>query len=186
MTDISRIEIDRRYYDTVYYGQHAERLVRKDRFTRVKVDRVRRLLDPRSGELIVDLGCGVGTMMTLLASSGAAMIGMDFSQESLRVARGWFAREVPHGMFRAFCSDGRAIALRNCSVDGVMAVDFTEHLDDTILFAMANEVYRILKPGGRFVVYTPAPRIFLNGSRSAIFFSRRTSRTSGCAPWNNT
>jgi len=149
-------EIDRNYYDKTYYAKHLERLARKDRFTRVRVKRVFSLLQPAQGERIVDLGTGVGTMMVLLASSGATIVGMDYSPESLRIARKNFTREEPLRSFLGVCCDGRDIAVTSSSVDGVMAIDFTEHLDDTLLVPTVREVFRILKPGGRFVVYTPS------------------------------
>jgi SAM-dependent methyltransferase len=148
--------IDRNYYNRDYYLKHLDRLSKRDRFTRVKVSRVLALLSPRAGERIIDLGSGVGTMMALLASSGASMIGVDYSPDSLQLAKAGFLREVPERVFRGICCDGRAIAVRDDSIDGIMAVDFTEHLDDDMLVPTVREVFRVLKKGGRFVVYTPS------------------------------
>lgn len=147
--------IDRAYYNQDYYRKHIDRFDRKDRFTKVKVERVRSLLVPRQGELIVDLGSGVGTMAALLASSGSVMIGMDYSPYSLHCAQASFSKEAPDRVFRGICCDGRDIAVRDETIDGVMAVDFTEHLDDAMLLPTVREVFRVLKKGGRFVVYTP-------------------------------
>jgi SAM-dependent methyltransferase len=148
--------IDRNYYDRKYYEGHLKRLSGKDHFTKVKVDRVRSLLSPLPGELIMDLGCGVGTMMALLASSGAKMIGVDYSTASLSLAKQSYHQKVESSIFRGICSDGRAIGIQNDSIDGIMAVDFTEHLDDDFLNPMIADVYRVLKPNGRFVIYTPS------------------------------
>jgi SAM-dependent methyltransferase len=147
--------IDRTYYNREYYVKHVDRFDRKDRFTMVKVSRVRSLLLPRKNELIMDLGSGVGTMMSLLAPSGAHMIGMDYSSDSLMLARVCFEKEAPGLVFRGICCDGRDIAVRDGSIDGIMAVDFTEHLNDAMLRPTVHEVFRILKKGGRFVIYTP-------------------------------
>ncbi len=148
-------EIDRHYYTRGYYLKHIDRLDKKDRFTRVKVSRVLSLLKPRQGERIVDIGSGVGTMMVMLAPSGASMIGMDYSFESLLLTKANFLKNCPRLTFRGICGDGRGIALENDSVDAVMAADFTEHLDDETLRPTVREVFRILKKGGRFVIYTP-------------------------------
>ncbi len=144
------------YYNPAYYSKHLERLEKKDRFTKVKIKRVTSLLGPAAGERIVDLGCGVGTMMILLAPSEATIIGIDYSPDSLSLARACFAREEPTRSFKGVCCDGRALALRSGSVDGVMAVDFTEHLEDDLLVPTVREVHRILKDGGRFILYTPS------------------------------
>jgi len=156
MTSKTTIEIDRKYYNNSYYEGHLKRLSGKDHFTKVKVSRVKVLLDPQKGDRIIDLGCGVGTMMTLLSDCGATMIGIDYSTDSLSIAKECFQQEVHEGIFRGICSDGRAIGIQNDSIDGIMAVDFTEHLDDGFLIPTIAEVYRILKPNGRFVIYTPS------------------------------
>jgi cyclopropane fatty-acyl-phospholipid synthase-like methyltransferase len=148
--------IDRRYYDRGYYGKHLDRFEKKDRFTRVKVSRVLALLAPKEGERIVDLGCGVGTMMAFCASTGAFLIGMDYSSDSLALARECFGKQATDRVFRGICCDGRMMPVKEGSVDGIMAVDFTEHLDDATLAPTIGEAFRILRKGGRFVIYTPS------------------------------
>jgi ubiquinone/menaquinone biosynthesis C-methylase UbiE len=156
MANSASAGIDRNYYDKDYYAKHLERLAKKDRFTRVRVKRVFSLLRPKQGERIIDLGTGVGTMMVLLASSGATIVGMDYSYDSLQLAKKNFRQKEPKRLFLGVCCDGRDIAVTNSSVDGVMAIDFTEHLDDSLFVPTVLEVFRILKPGGRFIVYTPS------------------------------
>jgi trans-aconitate 2-methyltransferase len=45
------------------------------------------LLDPKSGERILDLGCGTGYLTNLIARSGAEVIGMDNSKEMIDKAK---------------------------------------------------------------------------------------------------
>ena len=47
-----------------------------------------RLLDPQPGELILDLGCGDGTLTARIAEAGARVIGLDSSPEMVEAARG--------------------------------------------------------------------------------------------------
>jgi SAM-dependent methyltransferase len=147
--------IDRAYYDNTYYVGHLARLTRHDRFTRVKVQRAMSLLTPQAGELVVDLGSGVGTITAHLSKIGVRVFSMDYSFASLRLAARALKEIGRDEAFAGICCDGGNIALADCSIDGVTAVDFTEHIDDTLLDAVARDVFRILKPGGRFVVYTP-------------------------------
>jgi len=148
--------ITRRYYDETYYAKHEQRLKHGNRFTKVKIGRVFSLLRPQKGELLLDLGSGVGTIMIALAQSGAITMGLDYSQKSLLIARRHFQGEIPGEPFKGVCSDGRSMGIRDCAFDGVAAIDFTEHLDDTFLEPTFAEVYRILKKGGRLAVYTPS------------------------------
>jgi 23S rRNA (uracil1939-C5)-methyltransferase len=54
---------------------------------RVLVSRAIRLLDPRPGERIADLFCGLGNFSLPLASTGARVIGFEGSQELVKRAR---------------------------------------------------------------------------------------------------
>jgi len=45
------------------------------------------VLDPQSGELILDLGCGTGHLTKTIAESGARVIGIDSSPRMIEMAR---------------------------------------------------------------------------------------------------
>jgi len=148
--------ITREYYDASYYRSHMLRLAQNDRFTRVKVRRVFQLLKPRPSELILDLGSGVGTIMIAISDAGATPVGLDYSFRSLQLAQENYKKSRPDSNFMGVCCDGRFFSLRDGSLDAVAAVDFTEHLNDTTLLATLEEVFRVLKKDGRFVLYTPS------------------------------
>jgi SAM-dependent methyltransferase len=147
--------ISRKYYDETYYAGHVRRLRSNDRFTRVKIQRLFDLLVPEKDELILDLGSGVGTVLIALANVGANAMGFDYSFKSLCIAKANYGGHFSVQSFRALCCDGTNIGIRSNSLDAIAAVDFTEHLDDAMLVPTLAEVYRILKRGGRFVMYTP-------------------------------
>lgn len=154
--DAGSSQITRAYYDESYYVRHADRLYKNDRFTRVKVKRVFDLLRPRPHEVILDLGSGVGTIMIALSKLQVRPIGLDYSKQSLTLAKGYFNDSNFGSSFWGVCCDSRNIGLKNESLDGIAAVDFTEHLDDAFLAATLSETYRILKKGGRLALYTPS------------------------------
>lgn len=47
----------------------------------------KQLVKPSSPSLMVDLGCGTGTLTTMMANNGLEMIGIDLSDEMLNIAR---------------------------------------------------------------------------------------------------
>lgn len=101
---------------------------------------VARLLDPRDGERILDLGCGDGVLSTELALSGARITGVDASPELVIAAR---ARGVD-----AHVMDGHALAFED-SFDAVFsnaALHWMQQPDRVLA-----GVRRALRPGGRFV-----------------------------------
>ena len=59
-------------------------------------DRIYPLLGNLSGQLVLDLGCGIGDQAADLARLGAEVIGVDMNESLVEVAR---AREIPRARF---------------------------------------------------------------------------------------
>jgi cyclopropane fatty-acyl-phospholipid synthase-like methyltransferase len=155
MANSTSANIGRTYYDRSYYAGHNKRLSDNDKFTAVKIQRMLSLLRPKTGEIVLDLGSGVGTIMIALAKRGIKTVGLDYSWKSLMYAHENFGKAIGHDVFRGLCCDGRSMALAFESLDAIVAIDFTEHLDDAFLTLTLSEAHRILKKGGRLAIYTP-------------------------------
>ncbi|MCA8953848.1 MAG: metalloregulator ArsR/SmtB family transcription factor [Planctomycetes bacterium] len=97
------------------------------------------------GPLVADLGCGTGFLADWLAGHGARVIGVDHSERMLVEAgrRAQHAIELRQGEFDA-------LPLGDAEVDGAFANLVWHHLPDHD--AAAREVFRVLRPGGTFVV----------------------------------
>lgn len=117
--------------------------------TRFKDRHFLRLLDPRPGERVLDVGCGVGYLCEVLARGGDGrhIVGVDPSLESIRACR-----ELAPGAFMA--GDALALPFRASSFDCVALSDVIEHLADPD--QALGEIRRVIKPGGRLVLSTPA------------------------------
>jgi len=104
------------------------------------------LLNPRPGELILDIGCGDGTLTAKIGEAGARAIGLDSSPEMVEAAR---ARGVD-----AFLADAEALDLdaqveRFGRFDAVFSNAALHWMLDPD--AVATGVFGVLKEGGRFV-----------------------------------
>jgi SAM-dependent methyltransferase len=104
------------------------------------------LLAPKSGELIVDLGCGDGALTAQIAEAGARVIGLDASEAMVEAAR---LRGID-----AFVADAQALdlesqALRFGQFDAAFSNAALHWMLDPD--AVASGVFAILRPGGRFV-----------------------------------
>jgi ubiquinone/menaquinone biosynthesis C-methylase UbiE len=123
---------------------------------RVKADMMRRMLDPRSGEAVLDLGCGAGKLAVFAGSGGARPAGVDVAPFFLPRA----AREVD-----LVLGDLRRLPFRKASFPRAYSLDVLEHLDEGGLQDVLVESRRTVGPAGRLFVYTHA----MESSRLARF-----------------
>jgi ubiquinone/menaquinone biosynthesis C-methylase UbiE len=99
-------------------------------------------LSPLYGRYILDVGCGKGRFARRLSERGAKVIGIDASAGMLAEARG-----MPRARATA-----RRLPFGRASFDGATAIEVIEHLAPEALDHVFEEVLRVLKPGGTFVV----------------------------------
>ncbi len=107
-------------------------------------------LAPKSGERILDAGCGTGRHFATLRRAGSKVFGVDFSLGMLRIAR----RQFPQAPL-LLADLQKALPLANNYFDAVLCALVGEHLDP--LHRVFREMHRVLRPGGRLVfsVYHP-------------------------------
>jgi SAM-dependent methyltransferase len=101
---------------------------------------VLRLLGPRAGDRILDLGCGDGPLTKRIAETGAKVVGVDPSAEFV-----WAAK--------ALGLDARVMAGEDLNFDAEFDAVFSNAAIHWIRGQdeMIDGVQRALKPGGRFV-----------------------------------
>ncbi len=98
------------------------------------------LLNPQSGERILDLGCGDGVLTEKLVAAGASVLGTDIEDDMIAAARarGLDVRKL----------DGQVLDFAG-EFDAVFTNAALHWMPDQA--AVAAGVFRALKPGGRFV-----------------------------------
>lgn len=111
------------------------------------------LLGDVSGKTVLDYGCGAGENSVLIASHGAAkVVGIDISPELVELGE---KRLALHGFAEnAELRVGSAheLPLADGSVDVVFGMAILHHLD---LQLASDEVFRVLKKGGRAIFLEP-------------------------------
>jgi len=95
---------------------------------------------------VLDLGCGCGYESMRLASAGADVVGLDFSAESVRIAR------ERCGQCRFELCDFRELDDRHGTFDGVFAAGSIIHIAPGEWPDLAARIARILRPDGRLLV----------------------------------
>lgn len=104
-----------------------------------------RLKTPDSRLSILDVGCGTGANLEMLAQFGDAE-GVDVSDDALEFCRRK-GLTVRKGLAETLPFDGETF-------DITTALDVIEHLDDDI--AGLREMHRVTKTGGRSLFFVPA------------------------------
>jgi SAM-dependent methyltransferase len=111
---------------------------------------------------ILDVGCGTGANLEMLSRFGDAE-GIDISHDALS-----FCRE--RGLSNVRWGEVERIPFENETFDLVTALDVVEHLDDDV--GGLKEIYRVLRPGGRALLFVPA-FMFLWGVQDDVSHHRR-------------
>lgn len=96
------------------------------------------------GTVLVD-GCGVGMYLARIVPFARLPIGLDIELPRVKEARAYCPNML--------CGVGEFLPLQNESVDLIYSHEVLEHVQDDR--ACVQEMARVLKPGGRIVLFCP-------------------------------
>ena len=114
---------------------------------------------------ILDVGCGTGANLLMLSQYGDAE-GVGVSEDALA-----FCHE--RGLEKVKLGAAEALPYDDGTFDLVTALDVVEHLDDDL--AGLREMRRVLRPGGRVLLFVPT-FMFLWGLQDDVSHHRRRYR----------
>ena len=115
---------------------------------------------------VIDLGCGSGTFTYLLQRSGYDCVGLDISGKLVEVGR------RRHAGLELLQGDIEYVPFADASFDGVLLSGVVHHFPDPS--RCAAEVFRILRPQGRFFAFDPNrmnPFMWLYRDPASPFYS---------------
>ncbi|MDH4213445.1 MAG: class I SAM-dependent methyltransferase [Candidatus Thorarchaeota archaeon] len=102
---------------------------------------------PEKG-VVLDIGCGGGPILKILAQRGFVVKGIDFSKGMLEIAR----RNVPEA--ELFFGDVTKTEFENASFDGIISTYALIHIHRDLHFELYKKMHRWLRPGGINLVGT--------------------------------
>lgn len=113
-----------------------------------------------NGKRVLDIGCGNGFLLSMLAREGRNVLGIESNEQMIELAK----RLTPGlPVLQGFAEEIDEL-LPNTIVDVVVMIDVLEHLQDDA--GMVQKIYRHLTPGGQLIVIVPAFQ-YLYGKRDA-------------------
>jgi SAM-dependent methyltransferase len=101
------------------------------------------------GERVLEIGCGTGADLLQFAKHGAVATGIDITSEHLKLAR-----ERVGSRAQVLYADATNIPFKAASFDYVYSHGVLHHIDRPRL--VVEEIFRLLRPGGRFNVHVYA------------------------------
>ena len=114
---------------------------------------------------ILDVGCGTGANLLMLSNYGEAE-GVDVSEDALEFCRA-------RGLDKVKLGAAEELPYEDGTFDLVTAFDVVEHMDDDL--AGLTEMRRVLRPGGRVLLFVPT-FMFLWGLQDDVSHHRRRYR----------
>jgi SAM-dependent methyltransferase len=125
-----------------------------------------RLTEASHGARVADLGCGSGAFTALLRDAGYRVVGIDISPKLIAVGREKYpGLELLEG-------DVENLPFEAGSMDAVLLSGLVHHFPDPR--RCAAEVFRVLRPGGRFMAFDPNrmnPFMWLYRDHASPFYS---------------
>jgi SAM-dependent methyltransferase len=110
-----------------------------------RLDMIANAAGNRIGGIVLENGCGVGMYVQKLSGFGGRVIGLEYDLERATEA-GLNSKEIVNAA-------GEFIPLPASTFDLILSHEVIEHVQDDC--AAISEMIRVLKPGGRAVIFCP-------------------------------
>ena len=101
----------------------------------------------KQGDRVLEIGCGIGTIVFELAKQGFDVRGTDISQVAVEYGRGKYRG------IRLEVQPAEELAFEDGAFDVVLSFDLFEHI--ARIDRHVGEVHRVLRPGGHYLFQTP-------------------------------
>ena len=144
-------------YDGLY-GQWEQAALPATHPRRLKRIAVFKAIIGHGHERILEMGCGFGDLTLELAGHAGLVIGTDVSAKAIELAKkrkaGRAAHELP-GTVDFLQMDAVTLKFPDGWFDVAISTSMIEHLHPDDVLPHLQSVRRVLKPGGRYIIWCP-------------------------------
>lgn len=116
------------------------------------------LANPKPTDRILDVGCGRGELSFMLAYRGVQVTGVDYSADSIQLCeelKGILPKRVQKKLrFKQVNILDDRLNFETEAYDLIFFLDVIEHLATSEGEKALENIYRLLRPGGRLVIHT--------------------------------
>ena len=170
------------YFNYVYTPVYDHSTARFSRYRELQKKCLARL-DFRPRDRILCIGLGTGNELTRIAAvpgpeQGLKITGIDTSPAALERARE--KADLVGAAVDLRIMDARSLDFPEASFDKVVCIHVMDFVDDDR--AVTAEIFRVLKPGGQFVITYPSAQENSRLGGSLMSHSWRTCRQAGLSP----
>lgn len=114
---------------------------------------------------VLDVGCGNGHLLYQLRNNYEKLVGLEYSFHRLEQA----TINLSGSSFQSIHGSAEDMSLIDSnSIDCIVSADTIEHIPD--VYTATNEMFRVLKPGGKIIINTP--NIAFVKKRMLLLFGR--------------
>lgn len=137
------------YFGAMLKGKPPQRFWHEEKFREV-IDSI-----PQDIDVVLDIGCAAGSLTYLAASlrPNLHITGVDVSSAQIDFANSTIAPMAKNATFLSISPD--RLPFPDSSFQAVTCVELIEHLNNSENARLMAEVFRVLRPGGNWIVTTP-------------------------------
>lgn len=155
-------KMDRKFWDeSSYFDSQIEIFSNfNNPFQKYRIKNVLRIYTPKKNQNVLDLGCAWGTFCFVFAPLCKNVTGLDFSKKSINLCKK-LLKIHKFKNIKFICADAQNTKLKSASYDVVNAADLFGHLFPNESDKVLNECNRLLRGGGKLMIWTPNRDHFL-------------------------